>query len=112
MPIENWSDTIWLVKLSSEPELSEDLNAARERLNAAEAMPDIVLDFSDVNHLNSSNLTQILRIRKVCIERDAKLLLAGLNDGIWAVFLTTSLDKIFEFQTDAATALAALQMEA
>jgi len=110
MPIEKWSDDIWLVKLDNEPALSDDLIAVMEKLKRTEKMPDIVLDFMSVSHINSSNLSQLLRIRKEAIDRDGKLRLSGLNDQLWAVFLTTALDKIFEFSEDLPTALAGLQI--
>ena len=111
MPIEKWSDTIWLVKLDNEPALSDDLIQVKDKVQSEDAMPDIVLDFSSVSHVNSSNLSQLLRLRKESVDRDAKLRITGLSDQIWAVFLTTGLDKIFEFAGDVPTALAGLQIE-
>ncbi len=111
MAIEKWSDDIWLIKLDDEPALSEDLVQARDKAQREANMPHIVLDLSGVTRLNSSNLSQMLRIRKEAIDRGAKLRLAGLSDPIWAVFLTTGLDKVFEFAEDIPTALAALQIE-
>ena len=111
MAIEQWSEDIWLIKLENEPALSEELAQAKDKAQRESKMPNIVLDLSAVTRLNSSNLSQILRLRKEAIDRDAKLRLAGLSDPIWAVFLTTGLDKVFEFAEDIPTALAALQIE-
>ena len=111
MPIEEWSDKIWLVQLDNEPALSDDLIHVKEKLTKTEPMPDVVIDFSGVTHINSSNLSQILRLRKEAIDRDARLRITGLSDQIWAVFLTTGLDKVFDFASDLPTALAGLQIE-
>lgn len=111
MPIEEWSDKIWLVQLDEEPALSEDLMQVKDKAHAAEKMPDIVLDFSEVHHVNSSNLSQLLRIRKEAIDRNSKLRITGLSDALWAVFLTTGLDKVFEFAQNVPLALAGLQIE-
>ena len=111
MPIEEWSDKIWLVQLDNEPALSDDLIHVKEKLTQTEPMPDVVIDFSGVTHINSSNLSQILRLRKEAIDRDARLRITGLSDQIWAVFLTTGLDKVFDFASDLPTALAGLQIE-
>lgn len=111
MAIEKWSDDIWLIKLENEPALSEDLVQARDKTQREANMPSLVLDLSAVTRLNSSNLSQMLRLRKEAIDRDSKLRLAGLSDPIWAVFLTTGLDKVFEFAEDIPTALAGLQIE-
>ncbi len=110
MPIEQWSEKIWIVHLENEPGLSDDLNAAREKMSHARPTPSIVVDFAGVTALNSSNLSQLLRIRKECIDGDTKLRLAALSDQIWAVFLTTGLDKVFEFTEDVPLALAGLQI--
>jgi len=111
MTIERWEDGIWLVKLAGEPALSEDLILVRDQAAEADEMPDIVIDFSGISQLNSSNLSQLLRIRKLVVDREARLRLAAIPDGIWVVFMTTGLDKVFEFSPDLMTALASMQIE-
>lgn len=110
MPIQQWSKHIWVAQLGNEPTLSEDLLSLKERAEQAQPTPDIVLDLSGVSQLNSSNLSQILRVRKLAVDRETKLILAGPGDTIWAVFLTTGLDKVFEFVGEVSTALTSLQM--
>ena len=110
MSIQQWSEHIWVAQLANEPSLSEDLLSLKERAEQAQPTPDIVLDLSGVSQLNSSNLSQMLRIRKLVVDREVKLMLAGPNDTIWAVFLTTGLDKLFEFVGEVSTALTSLQM--
>ena len=73
MPIEEWSDKIWLVQLDDEPALSEDLNHVKEKSQGVKEMPDIVLDFGEVTHINSSNLSQLLRLRKEAIDRNGQV---------------------------------------
>ena len=118
MPIQEWSEHIWLVKLSNDPEFNEELAAVRVRLEKCLArsggrpsgLPDIVLDLSDVEHVNSSNLSQLLRLRKMMIDGEVRLRLISPTDAVWIVFISTALDKVFEFREDAATALAELQI--
>lgn len=110
MPIKHWSESIWLVELSDEPALSEDLLNVRDKAASAVKMPKLVLDMSGVSQLNSSNLSQLLRLRKLMIDREGRMVMAQPNDIIWAVFMTTGLDKVFEFTPDVPTALAKLQM--
>ena len=112
MPIQAWSDHIWLVTLADEPALSDDLRAAHDRIAAAPRCPDLVIDLAALRQVNSTNLAQLLRLRKTAIMRDAAIRLAGPSDKVWAVFLTTGLDKIFECRSDVATALADLQVSA
>lgn len=110
MPIQQWSEQIWVVKLADEPSLSEDLLMALSNAASAQRAPDIVLDLAGVNQINSSNLSQVLRLRKMAIDRGTRLRLAAPTDPVWAVFITTGLDKVLEFAHDVPTALAGLQM--
>lgn len=109
MPIQKWSDDIWVAKLGPDPGFREDIDALIASGGSGDA-PHVVLDLAGVDHLNSSQLTRLLRLRKAMLERDRSLRLAGPNDTIWAVLLTTGLDKVFEFSSDATTALAEIQI--
>lgn len=111
MPIQHWSDKIWVVKLSDEPAFSEDLSWLRSELGKTRPTPDIVVDLANVRQINSSNLSHILQVRKMVVDGDARLRLAAPQNAVWAVFLTTGLDKVFEFRSDVTTALASLQLE-
>ena len=111
MSIQRWSERIWVVKLADEPALSEDLLTVKAEAEHAAAAPDIVLDLADVRLINSSNLSQLLRLRKVMVDRERRLRLAAMPKPVLAVFLTTGLDKVFEFSADVPTALTQLQMK-
>ncbi len=110
MTVEQWSEQIVLVRLAPEPAFSEVMQALGEHMANRGRPQDVVLDLSKVQSLNSSNLAQLLRIRKRQIEQDGKLRLAGMGNEVWSVFNTTGLDKIFEFSQDIPSALAVLQM--
>ncbi len=111
MPIQKWSDRIWIVRLADEPALSDELVNTLDESNRVDPGPHIAVDFSSVRRVNSSNLSQLLRLRKVVIDSGARLKLAAIHDTIWVVFMTTGLDKVFEFAEDLPTALAALQID-
>src|ERR1051326_899074 len=111
MPIQHWSEQIWVVKLANEPALSEDLSSALMNAGSAEKMPDLVLDLSSVTQINSSNLSQLLRLRKLAIDRNSRLRVVAPTNAVWAVFITTGLDKVMDFAQDMPTALAGLQMK-
>lgn len=110
MAIQKWSDRIWVAQLGDEPALSEELDALHHESQRSQRAPHLVLDLSHVSAINSSNLAAMLRLRKQSIERDVKLRVAAPRDAVWVVFLTTGLDKVFEFRQDTASALADLQM--
>ena len=111
MSIQKWSDEIWVAQLSNEPAFSEDISALQHEIDQGKSIPHTVVDLSAVTHLNSSSLTNLLRLRKWAIDNDRKLRLAAMIDSVWVVVLTTGLDKIFEFSPDVPTALAGLQLD-
>ena len=111
MAIERWSDAIWLASLGDEPGFSDDLQTLMQQLQRSDDQnPDVVISLNAVGRINSSNLSQLLRLRKLMIDRQGRLRLAAIPDGIWAVFITTGLDKVFHFSEDVPSALASLQM--
>ncbi len=110
MPIQQWSEHIWVLQLGDEPGFSDTLAAVDEQARQMQFMPDVVIDLRDVRHINSSQLSALLRLRKCAIDHESQLRLAQPTDGVWAVFLATGLDKVFSFAPDVATALAELQM--
>jgi stage II sporulation protein AA (anti-sigma F factor antagonist) len=108
----DWSDTIVVAELSDEPALSEELNGVIERVQKHKGrVPHVVLNFGQVSYVNSSNLAQLLKLRKHLAERAAHLRLCSVADQVWSVFLVTGLDKVFRFAPDPMTALAGLQIE-
>ena len=115
MGIDEWSPTILRVDLAAGPAFAEDLSEIIERLQTRPphlpyAPPSVVLDLSRVSYLVSSNLTQLLTLRKLAKEFQFKLLIAGVPTTLWSVFLTTGLDRLFEFAPDSATALAKITL--
>ncbi len=111
MTIQAWSESIWVIQLGEEPLLSEDLVTIKNHVQSNDRMPDMVLDFSSVTRLNSSNLSQLLRLRELATEHDARIRLAGPSNKVWAVFLMTGLDRLFDVLPDIPTALAGLQIK-
>ncbi|MBN8645113.1 MAG: STAS domain-containing protein [Planctomycetes bacterium] len=109
----DWSDNIVIADLADEPEFSEELNDLYGRLKDLKAgkLPSVVLNLSGVTYLNSSNIAQLLRLRKLLIEGDRKLKLSSVGDSVWSIMLLTGLDKVFHFAPDKATAIAGLQIE-
>lgn len=108
MPVEQWSDEIVLVNLRPEPQFTEEIQSLRDHLR--DDPSHVVLNLAEVDGLNSSNLSQLLRIRQRVIESDRKLKLATVNDRVWSVLSVTGLDQVFEFAEDVGSALAGLQM--
>ncbi len=114
----DWSDSIVLAQLSDEPSLSEELSALTDRIGdpadrdeTAGPVPHVVLDFSEVTYINSSNIAQLLRISKRLEAMNRQMRLCGMGDEVWSVMLVTGLDKVFKVAPDTMTALAGLQID-
>ena len=108
MAIQEWSDEITVVELADEPQFSEKLDSVVDRFDSAPT--DMALNFGAVGFVNSSNISQLLRLRKHMLSASRRLILCAVNTQVWGVFQVTGLDKIFEFTNDISTALAALQL--
>lgn len=110
MPVEAWSDSVLIGKLTDDPEYTEDLGALLEQCTNNPRL-SVLLDFSNVSYLNSSNIARLLRLRRLVVgANQRKLALCGVTPHVWGVFLVTGLDKIFEYHDDVPTGLASLQV--
>jgi len=107
--IENWSENILVVELQDDPTFTDDLNALIDQVDAR-TDADVVLNFAGVNYLNSSNIAKLLKLRKRLINNRRKLVLCGIDTTVWGLFLTTGLDKVFDFADSVATGLASVQL--
>jgi len=110
MAIQDWSEEIVVVDLEKDPDFSDELNALFDRYEK-EPGKDVVLNFSRVKFLNSSNISLLLKMRKLLADNEHRLFLCGIPVQVWGVFLLTGLDSIFDVAEDTATALATLQMK-
>lgn len=109
MSIESWSDNILVVEPHDDPGFADDLTAIFEHIET-KANVDVVLNFSGVNYLNSSNIAKLLKLRKQLLTDKRRLVLCGTNTNVWGLFLVTGLDKVFEFADTVATGLATVQI--
>jgi len=108
MAIQQWSDNITVAELSDEPILSEDL---LNMLDDYDSHPThVVLNFATVGFVSSSAISKLLRLRKRIASQHKRLILGNVRSQTWGIFLTTGLDKVFEFTNDISTALASLQL--
>ena len=116
MPLNQWSDTITIAELSNEPLFSEDMESLANRIDLIrregdEGVPNVIVDLSQVQSVNSSNLGALLRTRKTLLNAGRRLMLCRVSDGVWTAMIATGLDRVFEFTEDTTTALAALQLD-
>ncbi len=70
----DWSENIIVTELADEPQLSEELGLLIERLVAFSGKtPSVVVNFTNVTYVNSSNLAQLLKLKKVLGEAGGQL---------------------------------------
>ncbi|MSQ89767.1 MAG: anti-sigma factor antagonist [Phycisphaerales bacterium] len=110
MPVSDWSDNIIIGEMADEPVFAEDLKSIASCLEKKIHDLHIILDMREVTYLNSSNLAQLLQLRKSLIAQQGSLHLCGVKDNVWSVLLMTGLDRLFKFTDDVPTALAAAQL--
>ena len=110
----NWDEDIVLANLADEPALSDELGTILDRLDTmghGEQLPHVVLDFSQVSYVNSSNIAQLLRLRQSTERSGRQMRLAGVGGEVLAVMRTTGLDRVLAFSPDTLTALASVQID-
>ncbi len=108
MTVQNWSDNIAVVELNEEPQFTDELTSLTDGIDQRPI--NVVLNFAGIAFINSSNVAKLLRLRKLVLGNQRRLIFCGVNTQVWGVFLVTGLDKIFEFTNDVSTALATLQL--
>ncbi len=117
----DWSDNIVLLQLSDEPMFSDELNGLIERLESVHGSapegepvpnaPHVVVDFSAVSYMNSSNIAQLLRLKRAPDAMGRQLRLCAMGEELWSVMMVTGLEKVFVFAPDTLTGLAGLQLD-
>jgi anti-anti-sigma regulatory factor len=109
MGIQNWSEGVILINLAKEPQMGEELQTAID-LAATDKSRDFVLNFSDTDIITSSSIAKMLKLRKVLVECDRRLVFCCVNAQTMNLFKIVALDTVFEFVENQFVALASLQM--
>lgn len=109
MGIQNWSEDIILVDLPQEPDMGEELKSVTE-ISRDRGDCDVVVDFSNVDIVTSSNLSKLLKLRKLLADCGHRLVFCNVAAATRGIFTVTGLDGIFELAEDKFVALASLQL--
>ncbi len=108
MPVE-WSENTVVAHLADEPAFSDEVEEVHRGL---EAEPQhCVLDLSAVSFLNSSNLAQLLGLRKMVAPSGCQIVLASVPAAVWETLEVSRLDRLFRRAENVPLALATLQIE-
>jgi anti-anti-sigma factor len=109
MPIDSFAkDDILTIRILDERLVDpEQLKRLFDDLYALLGKSDeqqVVLDFAPVKFMASAMLGKLVALQKKCDEYRAKLKLCSITPDILQVFKITKLNKVFDIQTDEATA--------
>lgn len=109
MPVEKWSEQILVVEPQDDPVFTDDLTAVVDEVSSRTDV-DVVVNFTNVGYINSSNIAKLLKLRKILLGNQRRLVICAIDTNVWGVFLVTGLDKVFEFADSVSTGLAAVQI--
>ena len=108
MPPEDWSESIYLLHLADDPAFGEEMESLLRQSNHDPR--HVVLDLAAVSFMNSSNLSQLLRLREALRGTGNRIIVAGARPEVWSTFLVSGLDKVFAASQSVPLALAELQI--
>ena len=109
MGIENLSDDIILVALPVETQvIIRELKIVNEIISEKGAC-DVVIDFSNVDVVTSSGISNLMIMRELLREHNRQLILCSVSASTMGVFTIAGLEEVFEFADDKNAALEAIQ---
>jgi anti-anti-sigma regulatory factor len=109
METQNLPENVILVKLSaSEPQISEELRELNETISQKSDC-DVIVDFSYVEIINSSNISNLLLLRGFLEEHNHRLILYNVQTITKCIFVVAGLTSAFVFIDDMEDVLKAVQ---
>jgi anti-anti-sigma factor len=108
MGIDHSSQGILTVDLPGEPEMGNELEKVNE-IAREEADCDVVIDFSSVDIITSSNIAKLLKLKKLLDGFGHRLVLCSLISATKQIFKLAGLDQVLEFADYKSAALTAVK---
>ncbi|MHC4456647.1 MAG: STAS domain-containing protein [Planctomycetota bacterium] len=105
MGIENISDDIILVVLPKEPDLRRELAEVNETITNKGGR-DVIIDFSRVEIVTSSSISNLIILRKTLSKSGHRLFLCEVAFITRCIFRIAGLSSFFDFVDDVPDALA------
>jgi anti-anti-sigma factor len=109
MGIQNWSEEVILVNLTTEPDMGDELQTVIDLVEEDSAQ-NVVVDFMDADIVTSSSIAKLLKLRKVLHDNGRTLVFSSVKPQTRSIFHVTGLESVFDFMDDQFIALASLQM--
>jgi len=95
MPVERPSQHVTIAHVAGDSQFNDELMQLSEQVVSGAL--SLVLNMGEIRYMNSSHLAKILKLRKLLVGSDRRLILAKVHPQVFNTFLVTGLDKIFEF---------------
>lgn len=112
MSIQHPPENLIVVNLPSrELEIADELRGLNETVGENPDC-DVVIDFSMVEVITSSSLSNLLILRNMLGERGRSLVLCNVSVITKCIFRVAGLDEAFDFANDKPTAVAAIHAAA
>ena len=109
MGIKNLSKDVLIAKLSSNsPKIALELKAVNESISK-QGNRDVVIDFSGVEIINSSNISNLLILYDLLQNAGRRLIFCNVATVTKCIFVVAGLNEVFEFVDDQSAALEAVQ---
>jgi len=106
--MQKLSGDIALVTLPEEPQISEKLKQIIDTV-AEDDVCHVVLDFSHVEILTSSSLSNLIVLRDLLRKSDRRLIFCSVSTPAKCIFRVVGLEKLFQFCNDKMMALEELE---
>ncbi len=108
MGIDHSSQGILTVDLLPEPDMGNELEKVH-KIASEEADCDVVVDFSSVDIITSTNIAKLLKLKKLLDGFGHRLVLSGLISATKQIFKLAGLDQVLEFADDKSAALSTVK---
>ena len=105
MKVEKIPENVLLVELPlREPQITDRLKVVNETISD-DNYCDTIIDFSKVEIINSSNISNLLILREMLENSGHRLILCGVSTITKCIFVVAGLAEIFHFDDDVPSAL-------
>jgi anti-anti-sigma regulatory factor len=110
MRIKNLSKDVLLVELPSKsPKITHELKVVNEAVSKKKSNRDVIIDFSRVEIINSSNISNLLILHNLLQNSGHRLIFCNVSTVTKCIFVVAGLDKVFDFTGEQPAALMAVQ---
>jgi len=108
MGVQNLPEDILLVDLPlKEPQIANKLKSVNETMSN-NGNCNVIIDFSGVEIITSSSISNLIILLKLLQERGRQLILCNVAVVTKCIFTVAGLDQVFDFADDRSAALAAM----